>query len=140
MNDILDIDLILKKQKYSKVYNIGLILIIIILISLYIIFTYKYQTYYISKAKVIDNKLELIVNIDDIKYIKENTAIEIDEHYYTYTIDSISDELYINEFYNNYKYIYINVVNLSNLIDNYVYDIKIPKENKIIAKYLKNYL
>ena len=140
MNDILDIEIILKKQKYSKIYNIGLILITIILISLYIIFTYKYQTYYVSKAKSIDNKLELLVNIDDIKHLKENNIIEVEDTIYTYTLDSIGSELYVDELYNNYKYVYIKVKNLNNNIDNYVYEIKIPKENKIIAKYLKNYL
>jgi len=139
MNDILDIEIILKRKKYSKLYNIGLILIIILLISLYIIFTYKYQTYYISKGKIIDNKLELLVKIDDLSYINNNSKLKIDDKIYIYKVDSISNELYVDEFYNNYKYVYLKVEYLNN-IDNYVYEIKIPKENKVIAKYLKNYI
>ena len=139
MNDILDIESIIKRKKYPKIYNIGIILIIIILTSLYIIFTYKYQSYYSSKAKMINNKLELLVNIENIKYLKNNNTIEIDNQKYSYTIDSISNELYVDEKYNNYKYLYLKVKNLTN-IDNYVYEVKIPKENKIIAKYLKEYL
>lgn len=139
MNDILDIEIILKRKKYPKIYNIGLILTIIILISLYIIFTYKYQTYCILKGRVVDNKLELLVDINDMKYIKNNNVIKIDNFSYSYTIDKISSDMYVDENYNNYKYIYINVSNISN-IENYVYEVKIPKENKIIAKYLKEYL
>lgn len=139
MNDILDIEIILKRKKYSKIYNIGLILIIILLISLYIVFTYKYQTYYISKGKIIDNKLELLVSIDDLSYINNNSKLKIDDKIYIYKVDSISNELYVDEFYNNYKYVYLKVENLNN-IDNYVYEIKISKENKVIAKYLKNYI
>ncbi len=139
MNDILDIEIILKRKKYPKIYNIGLILTIIILIFIYIIFTYKYQTYCLLKGRVVDNQLELFVSIDDIKYIKNNNILEIDNVIYSYTIDKISSDMYLDENYHNYQYIYINIPNISN-IENYVYEIKIPKENKIIAKYLKEYI
>ena len=52
MNDILDVEIILKRKKYSPIYNVGIILIIIFLIIVYILFTYQYQIYYISKGKV----------------------------------------------------------------------------------------
>lgn len=139
MNDLIDIESIIKRREYPKIFNIGIILFIIILIAIYIIFTYKYQSYYLTKGKIIDNKLELIVKIEDIKYIKNHNEIEIDDLIYTYEIDSISNELYIDDNYQNYKYLYLNVKELTN-IDNYVYTVKIPKENKTIAKYLKEYL
>jgi len=139
MDNILAIDLILNKQKYSKIYNFNLIILIILLITSYIIFTYKYQTYYITKGKMVNNELELLVNIDDIKYIISNNKLIIDNTDYTYIVTEISDELYVDEYYQNYNYIYLQITNLSN-INNYVYEIKIPKENKVLAKYLKNYL
>lgn len=139
MNDILDIEIILKRKKYPIIYNIGIILTIIILTITYIIFTYKYQTYYKSKAKMIDNQLELLINIEDLKYINNNNIIIIDNKKYNYSLDSIDEQLYVDETYKNYKYVYLKVNNLNN-INNYVYEIKIPKENKIIAKYLKEYL
>ena len=37
MNDIIDIEIILKRKKYPKVYSIGIILIVILLIITYII-------------------------------------------------------------------------------------------------------
>lgn len=139
MNDILDIESIIKRKKYPKIYNIGIILVIIILMSCYVIFTYKYHSYYHLKGKMIHNKLELYVDIKDIKYIENNHIIEIDKQEYSYTIDSISDELYVDDNYNNYRCLYLNVNNLAN-IDNYVYEVKIFKESKVIAKYLKEYL
>lgn len=139
MNNVLEIDLILNRKKYSKIYNIFLIILTIILIFIYIIFTYKYQSYYLIKGKIINNKLELLVNINDIKYIKNNTNLKIDNTIYSYKITTISNEILIDENYNNYKYIYLNIDNLSN-IDNYVYEVKIPKENKILAKYIKDYI
>ena len=139
MNDILDIEIILKKQKYHAIYNIGTLLIIILLIFFYISFTYNYKTYYITKGTMIDGNIELLVNIDDIKYITTNNKLKVDSLYYGYTINKISEELYVDESFNNYKYVYLNVKGLNN-IDNYVYDIKLAKENKKIIEYLKEYL
>ena len=139
MNDILDIEIILKKQKYHPIYNIGTILIIITLIFIYVSFIYKYKTYYITKGTIKTNNLELLVNLEDIKHISNNNILKINDKVYRYKIDSISEELYVDESLNNYKYIYLDVDNLSN-IDNYVYEVKIEKENKRIIEYLKDYL
>ena len=138
MNDILDVEIILKRKKYSPIYNVGIILVIIFLIIVYILFTYQYQTYYISKGKVLDNKLELIVDINDIKYVKNNSLIKLDDTYYHYSIEKIGEELIVDNLYNNYQYVYLNVDGLKEK-DNYVYQIKIPKEKQILAKYLKKY-
>ena len=139
MNDILDIEIILKKQKYHQIYSIGFILIIIFLISIYISFIYTYRTYYISKGKMINGKVELLVNIEDIKYITNNNSLKINNISYKYIVKEISEELYIDESLNNYKYIYLKVENLDN-IDNYVYEIKLVKENKKLIEYIKEYL
>lgn len=139
MNEILDVEIILKKQKYSYIYNIGTILIIIILIFLYISVTYNYKTYYISKGTMKNNQLELLVDINNIKYITNNQQLIIDDKIYTYKVEKISDDLYVDESFNNYKYIYLKINNLNNL-NNYVYDLKILKEDKKIILYLKDYL
>jgi len=139
MNDILDIEIILKKQKYSHMYSIGTILIIILLVFIYITFTYKYKTYYITKGTIKDNSLELLINIDDIKYIYNNNILKIEDKLYKYNIKEINENLYVDEFYNNYKYIYLKVDNL-NGINNYVYEVKLEKENKKIIEYIKDYL
>ena len=139
MNDILDIEIILKKQKYHQVYNIGFVLIIILLISLYVSFIYTYRTYYISKGTMINGNLELLVNIDDIKYITKNNSLKINNIPHNYIVKEISKELYVDESLNNYKYIYLKVNNLNN-IDNYVYDVKLVKENKKLIEYVKEYI
>lgn len=139
MFDILDIDIILSRKKYPKIYNIGIYLLVVILITFYIIFTYHYQTYYLSIGKAISNKLELYVDTNDLKYIKDNNIIELDNKKYFYKIDNISNNLYVDDNYNNYLVIYLNIDNFSSL-DNYVYEVKIPKENKRIYKYLSRYL
>lgn len=139
MNDILDIEIILKKQKYSFIYNIGTIIIIILVVLIYIAFTYEYKTYYITQGTIKDNNLELLVNIEDIKYISNNNFIKIEDKLYKYHIIEISNNLYIDESFNNYKYIYLKVNNLNN-INNYVYEIKLEKENKKIIEHLKDYL
>ena len=138
-NDILDIYLILDKKKYSKIYNIHLILIVLILIFIYVIFTYKYQSYYTVKGKCTSNLVELIVNINDIKYIELNNKLVIDNTEYTYQIERIDTKLYTDSNYQNYKYVYLNIKGINN-IDNYIYQITIPKEYKALAKYLKEYL
>ena len=137
MNDILDIEIILKKQKYHPIYNVGLILIIILLIFLYVSCIYKYKTYYITKGTIKNNTLELLVNVDDIKYISNQNIINIDNQNHKYYIQSISEELYVDESLNNYKHIYIKVDNLSN-INNYVYEVRIVKENKKISEHRKD--
>ena len=139
MNDILDIEIILKKQKYSKIYDIGMVFLIILLIFIYVSFIYTYKTYYINKSTMIDGNLKLLVNLDDIKYITSNNSLKIDNIYYEYKISKISEELYADESLNNYKYIYLKVSNLNN-IDNYVYEIKLVKDNKKLIEYLKEYI
>lgn len=139
MNDNIDIEIILRKQKYHPIYNIGTILIIILLVFLYVSCTYKYQTYYITKGTIKNDKLELLVDINSIKYIYDNNILTIDNINYQYYLESISEELYLDESLNNFKYLYLNVNHLSN-IENYVYELKIKKENKRIIEYLIDYL
>ena len=138
VNDILDIEIILTRKKYPKIYNLGIIISIIILIFIYIIFTYNYQTYYISKGKVLNNNLELLVNIEDIKYITNNKVIILDGQAYNYIVSSIGNDLLVDETYNNYQYVYLKISNL-NTLNNYVYEVKIPKENQKLVKYFKKY-
>ncbi len=138
MNDI-SIDLILDKTKFPKTYNASLIIITILGIFLYIIFTYKYQTYYISQGKIKNNQIELLVNLNDIKYIQNSSEVEIEGAVYKYRLVHIDNNLYVDDNYQNYQYLYIEVAGIHN-IDNYVYKVKIPKENKTLAKYLIKYL
>ena len=128
----LAIDLIINRQKYSKVYHFSSILFVVILVFTYVIFTYKYQTYYTLKGRVINNEIELFISPEELQTIEKGIDIIIDNEVYSYRISHITIE-------NEYYYLYLQIPNLSH-IDNYVYDLKIPKENKTLAKYLKDYL
>jgi hypothetical protein len=139
MNDILDIEIILKKQKYHPIYNIGTILLIIIFLFIYISFTYRYKSYYITKGTMKDGNIKLLIKLDDIKYLINNNNLEIDNTIYKYQIKNISENIYIDESYNNYQEAYLKVDGINNL-NNYVYKIKIEKENKKIIEYLIEYL
>ena len=134
---MLEAALILERKRYSIFYHAGVILVVILMICLLVIFTYKYQSYYLTLGTMIDGKLELLVNIDDMKYVTGNDRLYIESDDYTYQVFKIDEKLYRDESYNNYKNIYLVVDNLNN-IDNYVYEIKIPKEYKSLAYYIKN--
>lgn len=139
MNDILDIEIILKKQKYHPIYNIGTILLIIIFLFIYISVTYKYKSYYITKGTMVDGNIKILVNVDDIKHLLNNNNLEISNNIYKYKIKNISENIYIDESYNNYQEIYLKVDGVNNL-NNYVYEIKLAKENKKIIEYIFDYL
>ena len=117
MDNQLAIDLIINKQKYPLIYNATIILSSILIIITLILFTFKYQSYYVTKGAMKNNELELLVNIDE----------------------KITKEIYMDNNYNNYRYIYLKIDNLKN-IDYYTYQVKLPKENKTLAWYLKKYL
>lgn len=138
MSNDLEIDLILYHKKIPMIYHATIIITSIVLLSLIIVFTYKYQTYYITKGKVTNNKLEILIDINDLKYLNNNT-LYIDNKKYSFKLTKISKEIYNDNLFNTYKYAYLSIDNLTN-IDNYVYEIKIPKEKKTLAKYLKDYL
>ena len=61
-------------------YHLTLFLLklIIIILFLYVINTYKYQSYYITKGIVKDNFIELLVPINDLKYVTDNKQIIIE--------------------------------------------------------------
>ena len=139
MNDILDIELIIKRSRYSFVYNIGVIFLTLSLVFVYVSCVYNYKTYFISKGVFKDECIELLVQLDDIKYVVDNNILKIDGVFYEYNVKEISENLYVDEFYNNYKYVYLKINNFSS-INNYVYDVKLQKENKKIIEYIKDYL
>lgn len=136
MNDILDIELILNRKKYSYIYcSLFVFLFIIFVFALVTIF-YDIDDYYVFKAKFFNNSLELMVLEDDIDYIYSNSLLTINDINYTYVVKSIDDEYYVDNFNNVYKYVYIDVLGTT-FFENLVYEVKIFKEKKKIIEYLK---
>ena len=60
------IDSILNRNNYGKIYNLNYFIICILLIFIYIIFTYKFETYYYFKGKIVNNHLEVLINLDEL--------------------------------------------------------------------------
>lgn len=132
------IDSILNRNNYGKIYNLNYFIICILLIFIYIIFTYKFETYYYFKGKIVNNNLEVLINLDELDYLSNNNTLIINNLNYTYKIVNISN-LYIDNNYHNYLYAYLEINNLTN-INNYIYEFKIKKDNKVLAKYLIDYI
>lgn len=139
MNDILDIEVILKRQKYGFIYNSYFILLLIIFFSILVVCIYKYKTYLFVNGIMDNGYVKVMVNEDDIKYISLNDKLEIDDLEYNYYITRIDDYLYVDDNYNNYRYLYLKIDGINNL-DNYVYKLKFVKENKKIIEYIKDYI
>ncbi len=139
MSNRLKVDLILERQNFLGIYYATYLISFIILLAIILLFTIKYETYYITKGKMVDSELCIIVKPEDIKFINNKHYLIIEDKEYVYRIDKISNELYVDDNYVNYQYVFLTIYKLSN-IDNYVYEVRIPKEKKILAKYLKDYL
>lgn len=139
MNDILELECILKRNRYPFVYNFGFLMIIIIIIFLYIINTYKYQGYYVTSGVVKNGFVELLVLEDELKYTLNNEKIILDGNEYKYSVNKISDDVFIDDNYNKYRYVYILIDEIYS-VDNYVYQVKIKKEKKALANYLLDYI
>lgn len=139
MNELLDIEVILKRDKYPKIYNIGIIGIIIIGIFIILASIYDYRTYLITNARVVNNQLELLIKCDDVKYVVDNNYLMIEHEKYEYKIIRIDNEVVTGMDNNIYQYVYLDISNTLN-INNYLYQIRILKEKKKLIKYLKNYL
>lgn len=139
MSNRLKVDLILERQNFPGIYYATYLISFIILLAIILLFTIKYETYYITKGKMVDSELCIIVKPEDIKFINNKHYLIIEDKEYVYRIDKISNELYVDDNYVNYQYVFLTIYKLSN-IDNYAYEVRIPKEKKILAKYLKDYL
>lgn len=139
MNELLDIEVILKRDKYPMIYNIGIIGIIIIGIFIILASIYDYRTYLITNARVVNNQLELLIKCDDVKYVVDNNYLMIEHEKYEYKIIRIDNEVVTGMDNNIYQYVYLDISNTLN-INNYLYQIRILKEKKKLIKYLKNYL
>jgi len=139
MNELLDIEIILNRKKYSKVYNIGIIILCII--GMFVILTsiYDYRTYLVVPAQVKNGELQLLMKSDDVRYLIDNDYLVIDEKKYQYVVKRISDEIFQREDGNIYQYIYIDVNNFKK-VNNYIYQIRVLKEEKKLIEYLKEYL
>ncbi len=135
MNELLDVEIILKRNKYSKIYNSGIIILITLIIILFVTCIYKYKSYLLYEGQTTNNEFKLIVSSKDIKYLLKNKFVTIEDKQYYYKINNIG-EIYYEEDGNRYQQISLTIPDLY-IINNYIYQIKFLKENKPIISYLK---
>ena len=103
-----------KKVRLLNCLTVGIIFVVLII---FIVFrNIKYEEFYINNGMVIDsNVVELMVNVDELNYVTTNDKLKINDNTFAYTIISISDVMFNN---------------------NYYYQ-KIPLSKKTILKYIK---
>ena len=110
-------------------------LFILFLILLYM-FNNDYYFYYNSKGLVVDeHTVKLTINLNDKNKIIYNNNITINQKNYKYNIESISKDIAIDNEYNQYKDIYIDIKSIK-LITNDIIDLKIKYKKIKLIKYI----
>jgi len=135
---------IVMNKKTSSITNLFIIISIVIIMSLVIISNCKYKKYFHTIWQVVKEEnnyqLSLYLYPYQLKIIKNNNKLTIDNKEYNYNISYIKNEyIYINN--NSYLKVVLNI-NLDNkdkIINNNL-EIKILESNKKIFCYIKEYL
>lgn len=136
MNSNLDIEIILKDNRISLIYNIKIILILILLVFIYVMFKFQYQSYYFTYGKIKDSELELLVKSNELSKIQTRGIIQLNGKYFKYKLKRIKPEL-IRKNNNNYQYIYLEI---DGQVMNQNYDVKISMGRNALVKYLLQYI
>ncbi len=124
-----------KKVRLLNCLTVGIIFVVLII---FIVFrNIKYEEFYINNGMVIDsNVVELMVNVDELNYVTTNDKLKINDNTFAYTIISISDVMFNNNYY--YQKILLNIkLDKKSNIKNNILKIKIPLSKKTILKYIK---
>ena len=126
---------VLDRNDYGFIYRFSNLFLIIIIILLYIIFTYKYDSFFLSIGIYKDDYLEIKVDTKDVDFVINNHYLFIDNKKYFYLTKKKS-ELYIDN-NKNYRYLYLDVYDLYKE-NNQIYQIRIIKDSKLLVKYLSD--
>ena len=124
-----------KKVRLLNCLTVGIIFVVLII---FIVFrNIKYEEFYINNGMVIDsNVVELMVNVDELNYVTTNDKLKINDNTFAYTIISISDVMFNNNYY--YQKILLNIkLDKKSNIKNNILKIKIPLSKKTVSKYIK---
>jgi hypothetical protein len=127
-----------RKEKDIKMTKLILILFTpFILLSYFIKYEVAHETY----GYIVDENCNIKMNIyiEDIESITKSKEIIIADKQYIYKVANISEELYIDSNFKNYKEIKINIANRSCTL-NKVVNLKIKTNEKRIIKIIIDYL
>jgi biopolymer transport protein ExbD len=110
--------------------------VVSILLSIFVIiisFNFTIEDFYKTKGTVKEEKIKLIVDINDLNKVTNNKEIIIERDIFTYEVINISDLIYND---NIYKEVTLKIPELKDLIDNDVLDIEIIINKTNIFNYL----
>lgn len=145
INFLYNSEIILRRKSFKIKYYIIFMVLFIAILSIFLGF-YKYHSYSNFKAVLLKDKndyhLKILVNTENMNVIN-NKYLIINNLRYKYKIKNISDEYYLDEFYNKYYEVLIDTkIDSKLVINNNVIDISIelPKETflkKLLTKIKK---
>ena len=138
LNDNIDEYIILNKK--NKINSSTIILFVIILLILLLSNVLEYESFYDISAIYNNSKVTLFVNLKDLDNVLDNDCLIIDNKKYNYYIESIDEDLLIDNNL-NYKKITINI-NLPKKyqINNLIINFRKRREKKKVIYYLKDFI
>ena len=116
--------------KYIKVVSILILCLLIIIIK-----NNKIEDYYFGISKVINNKIEVLIDLDRVHKIKENNKIIIERNTFTYEIEKIEDYLIENNYYKKITLL-IKDIDKNKIKDNEIIKYQIVTNKETILEYL----
>ena len=128
------IDIVINRDNYFKSKYFVYYYILILLIFCLCLFLIKIDIYMYTYGTINDEYLEIILDTDDLNYIKDKHQLYIDNTKYSYRIKEVS-QVYIDNNYRMYQYVSLDIFKMD-ITDNFVYLVKLLKERKSIGKYI----
>lgn len=114
--------------RYIKVVSIFIIGLFVVMI-----YNKDIEDYYIGISKIINKKIEVIIDIDNSNKIKDNNKIIIEGNTFTYKMDKIEDYLLDN---NYYKKITLEINDIDDIMNNQIVKFQIITNESTIFEYL----
>lgn len=114
--------------RYIKVVSIFIIGLFVVMI-----YNKDIEDYYIGISKIINKKIEVIIDIDNSNKIKDNNKIIIEGNTFTYKMDKIEDYLLDN---NYYKKITLEINDIDDNMNNQIVKFQIITNESTIFEYL----
>lgn len=136
LNNNIDEYIILNKKSFPKITSFTVILFILILLILLLSNTIEYESFYDITAIYNNSKVSLLVNLNDLDNVLDNDYLILNNKKYNYYIESINEELLID---NNLNYKKINInINLPKKyqINNLIINFRKRREKKKIIYYV----
>ena len=127
----------LKIIKSNEIFNFVIILLAVLSFLLLILFNFSFECYYKNSAIYNDNELSLVVKVEDLSYILDNSIIVINDKNYKYKVKKL-EPIMING--SNYtQNVIINIYGFESANNN-VIELKILYDTKTGFKIIKDFI